>query len=65
MLKEKAPLSDFSKTYEITIDADNRKLFINQQAIRLSLMVSPVISALRDERLRVMNIVIQERIWSI
>lgn len=31
MLQEKTPLSDFIKTYGITIDVENRKLFINQQ----------------------------------
>jgi hypothetical protein len=31
MLQEKTPLSDFIKDYGITIDVENRKMFINQQ----------------------------------
>lgn len=32
MLQEKTPLSDFIKTYGITVNVDNRKMFINQQS---------------------------------
>jgi len=32
MLQEKTPLSDFIKTYGITVNVDNREMFINQQS---------------------------------
>jgi len=67
MLQEKTPLSNFIKIYGITVDVDNREMFINQQAYPIKSYASLVISALRDEKRRVMHTsnVIQERIWSI
>ena len=67
MLQENTPLSDFIKDYGITIDVENRKMFINQQLYGITSYGEPCEFCFKEEKCHVSHIpnVVQGRIWTI